>query len=231
MSDYDKHTDMIVTSMKVITGEKHRLTGFTSEDLFSGLSYVLKEVFDLSEEEIVKLFSVDFLKTYDLFRYYALIEVPEIYSKAKMQYILHMLCPSIVSFDPADAIWGRYLLNLRNGEKSFYDEFHDVQLTLYCIRKLLFTVFSFDTIDDLFDMSYQYKDEMEETLVLFGFFDFYELTAYCLPDLIFYTFSKEEKKKYFNAWYHARSRYPGGEEIMALITALNPEKFNEYMFR
>ena len=204
-----------IISQKLITKERARLLGLTSEEVFKGMRYVLYNIFMLTEEEIPKIFSIDFLKKYDLYRYYCLIEVPPIYSKVKQKYILSKLCPNVVEFDYDEEVWQRYLLNLGNdSDETFWTEFHDTSLMLKIIRRLLTTVFSVDLKEDLFDFSIEHPEVFEKVLKLFKVYDFYEDFCFCYADLIWFSFDDTEQKTYFLPYMKARLKEPLGQDLV-----------------
>lgn len=213
-----------IVVQKTITGERTRVSGLTSDEALEGLKYVLYDIFGLSPSEIPKIFSIDFMQRYDIYRYYRLIQPPRLFQWAKFKYVLSKLCPGIVTFNYEAEMWNRFLLTIKDKSRnSFWKEFHDVPATFTIVRRLLPSVFLIDSLEDLFVVCDEHADILMDIIKLFRLDDFYELFCMCLPDFIFGCFTEEEKKKYIQSYIYSRLKYDEGKEIILAMMDNNKE--------
>ena len=210
--------DIKLIVQKTITGERARATGLTSSESLIAIRYILYDIMKLEEDEIPRIFSIDFLDKYDIRRFYRLITPPMVYSRVKLPYILSILCPNIVSFDGDYEIWKRYLLTIKDKSKpTFWAEFHEASYIFKVVRKLLPIIFSIDSLEDLFTACRVAKDSFYETIKLFRLDDFYDEFCICLPDFVWLSFTDAEKMEYLKPYLKERIKYPLGLEYVVQL--------------
>ncbi len=186
-----------ITILKYLTSENIGCVNLSSQDALDILSFAVKNVLRLSEEEILRVFCNGFLKKHNLYKYYIQINPPSIFSEHKQEWVKMQLCPTLFRFNHDEAFNEMFFNTLReDSKKTLFERFHSIPFEEKAGRSVLNILFKdVKSPNEYLYFASTHPAEMKIIIKSFKLYDFYDIFCFSPVDFVFFCLSREEQKE------------------------------------